>query len=77
MEVGISCLPPACKKKNCKLVTRKLKPNGSTKKYKTRLVSEVYNIKDVEFLDTYSSVTTITSTRVLMALAAIHNLIMH
>ena len=46
--------------------------------YKARLVAKGYTQKkDLNYFDTYSPVTRITSIRVLIALASIHNLLIH
>jgi len=55
---------------------KKLKPNGTVDKYKTCLVAKGFSQREnVYFFDTYSPVTRIMSIRVLISLAAIHNLI--
>ena len=47
-------------------------------KYKARLVAKGYRQREnIDFFDTYSPVTRITSIRVLIALAAVHNLVVH
>nr|GEU65218.1 Pol polyprotein [Tanacetum cinerariifolium] len=57
---------------------RKLRPDGTIEKYKARLVAKGYPQKeDQDFFDTYSPVTRMTSIRTLIAIAAIHNLIIH
>ncbi|CAL9017449.1 unnamed protein product, partial [Prunus brigantina] len=72
-------LPPGCKTIGCKwILKKKLKPDGSIEKYKARLVAKGYRQREnVDFFDTYSPVTRITSIRVLFALAAIHDLVVH
>ena len=72
-------LPPGCKKIRCKwILKKKLKPDGSVEKYKARLVAKGYKQREnVDFFDTYSPVTRITSIRVLIALAALNGLVIH
>ena len=72
-------LPPGCKTIGCKwILKKKLKPDGTIEKYKARLVAKGYRQREnVDFFDTYSPITRITSIRVLIALASIHNLIVH
>ena len=56
----------------------KLKADGSIDKYKVRLVVKGYKQKEgVDYFDTYSPVTRITSIRMLMAIAVLHNLEIH
>lgn len=55
-----------------------MKPDGSIDKYKARLIAKGYRQKEeLDFFDTYSIVTKVTSIRLLIAIAAIHNLEMH
>nr|GEZ71668.1 retrotransposon protein, putative, Ty1-copia subclass [Tanacetum cinerariifolium] len=57
---------------------KKLRPDGTIEKYKARLVAKGYCQKEgQDFFDTYSLVTRITSIRILIAITAIHNLIIH
>ena len=72
-------LPAGCKTIGCKCVLkRKLKPDGYVEKYKARLVAKGFRQKEnIDFFDTYSPVTRITSIRVLFAIAAIHDFIIH
>lgn len=72
-------LPPGNKALGCKWIfKKKLKSDGSIDKYKARLVAKGYRQKEgLDFFDTYSPVTRITSIRVLIAIAALHNLEIH
>ena len=72
-------LPLGCKTIGCKWVLRKkLKPDGSIDKFEARLVAKGFKQKaDLDFFDTFSSVTRITSIRLLIAIAAIFDLKIH
>ena len=72
-------LPPGCKSLGYKWIfKRKLKVDGSIDKYKARFVVKVYKQKEgVDYFDTYSPITRITSIRMLMAIAVLHNLEIH
>ena len=55
-----------------------MKADGSIDKYKAKLVAKGFNQKkDIDYFDTYAPVSRISSIRVLIALAAVHNLIVH
>ena len=57
---------------------RKLEPDGSIEKYKARLVAKGFKQKnDVDYFDTFALVTMISSIEVLIALASVHNLVIH
>ena len=72
-------LPPSAKTIGCKWIFKiKLKQDGSIEKYKARLVAKGFKQKkDVDYFDTFALVTRITSIRVLITLASIHNLVIH
>ncbi|KAL0417835.1 UNVERIFIED_CONTAM: Retrovirus-related Pol polyprotein from transposon TNT 1-94 [Sesamum radiatum] len=63
----------------CKwILKRKYKADGSIDKYKARLVAKGFKQKEgLDFFDTYSPVTRITSIRVLIAVAALYDLEIH
>ena len=55
-----------------------MKADGSIHKYKARLVVKGFRQKDgLDYFDTYSPVTRITSIRMLIAIAALYNLKIH
>ena len=72
-------LPLGCKTIGCKWVLRKkLESGGSIDKYKARLVAKGFKQKaDLDFFDTFSRVTRITSIRLLISIAAIFYLKIH
>ena len=72
-------LPPGCKTVGCKWVLRKnLKLDGSIDKFKARLVGKGFKQKvDLDFFDTFSLITRITSIRFLIAITAILYLKIH
>ncbi|KAK2442716.1 putative mitochondrial protein [Trifolium repens] len=72
-------LPPGCKPIGCKwILKKKLKPDGTVDKYKARLVAKGFRQREnIDFFDTFSPVTRITSIRVLISIAAIYNLTVH
>jgi hypothetical protein len=57
---------------------KKLRPDGTIDKYKARLMAKCYTQKEGEdFFDTYLPVARLTTIRVLLSLAASHNLLIH
>ena len=72
-------LPPGSKPLGYKWIfKKKMKTDGSIDKYKARLVIKGYKQKEgLAYFDTYLSVTRISSIRMLIAIAAIHNLEIH
>ncbi|GKA26863.1 retrovirus-related pol polyprotein from transposon TNT 1-94 [Tanacetum coccineum] len=57
---------------------KKLRPNGTIDKYKACLVAKGYHQKEgQDFFDTYSPITRITFIRTLIAIATIHNMVIH
>ena len=71
--------PPGCKTIGCKWVLRKkLKPDGSMDKFKARLVAKGFKQKaNLDFFDTFSPITRITSIKLLIAIVAIFYLKIH
>jgi len=72
-------LPPGCKPLGYKWIfKRKMKADGTIDKYKARLVIKGFRQKEgLDYFDTYSPVTRITSIRMLIAIAALYNLEIH
>ncbi|GJS57398.1 zinc finger, CCHC-type containing protein [Tanacetum coccineum] len=72
-------LPPGCKPLGCKWVfKRNMKVDGTIDKFIARLVIQGFRQKEgIDYFDTYAPVARITTVRFLIALAAIHNLVIH
>ena len=72
-------LTPGCKPLGYKWIfKRKMKADESIDKYKTKLVVKGYRQKQgLDYFDTYSPVTRITSIRILIAIASLNNLEIH
>ncbi|GJW48799.1 zinc finger, CCHC-type containing protein [Tanacetum coccineum] len=72
-------LPPGCKPLGCKWIfKRKLKVDGTIEKFKVRLVIHGFKQKSgIDYFDTYALVARIKTIRLLIAMASIHNLIIH
>ncbi|GJW59597.1 zinc finger, CCHC-type containing protein [Tanacetum coccineum] len=76
---ALSDLPPGCKPLGYKWIfKRKMKVDGTIDKFKARLVIQGFRQKEgINYFDTYALVARITTIRLLLALAAIHNLAIH
>ncbi|GJW75400.1 zinc finger, CCHC-type containing protein [Tanacetum coccineum] len=72
-------LPPGCKPLGCKWIfKRKLKVDGTIEKFKARLVIQGFKQKSgVDYFDTYAPVARISTIRLLITMASIHNLIIY
>ena len=72
-------LPPGNKPLGCKWILKKnMKPDGTIDKYKARLVDKGFKqLEGLDFFETYSPVTRITSIRVLITIVVLHNLEIH
>ncbi|KAD5961709.1 hypothetical protein E3N88_13182 [Mikania micrantha] len=72
-------LPPGCKPLGCKWIfKKKMKVDGSIDKFKARLVIQGFRQKEgIDYFDTYAPVARISTIRFLIALGAIHNLVIH
>ncbi|GJR73899.1 zinc finger, CCHC-type containing protein [Tanacetum coccineum] len=72
-------LPPGCKPLGYKWIfKRKLKVDGTIEKFKARLVIQGFKQKSgIDYFDTYAPVVRISTIRLLIAMASIHNLIIH
>lgn len=72
-------LPPRSKPIGYKwILKKKLKPDRSINKYKTRLVAKRYKQKKgLDYFDTYSPISRITSIRILIEIASIYDMEIH
>ncbi|GKF76072.1 zinc finger, CCHC-type containing protein, partial [Tanacetum coccineum] len=72
-------LPLGCKPLGCKWIfKRKVKVDGTIKKFKARLVIQGFRQNSwIDYFDTYAPVIRISTIRLLIAMASIHNLIFH
>nr|GEW68070.1 zinc finger, CCHC-type [Tanacetum cinerariifolium] len=72
-------LPPGCRPLECKWIfKRKLKVDGTVEKFKARLVIQGFNQKSgIDYFDNYAHMARISTIRLLIAMALIHNLIIH
>ncbi|CAA7023934.1 unnamed protein product [Microthlaspi erraticum] len=75
----ITDLPPGFKALGCRWIFKtKLKTDGAIDKYKARLVVQGFRqVEGLDFFDTYSPVTRITSIRILIAIASLRDLEIH
>jgi hypothetical protein len=71
--------PYECKLMGCKWVfKKKLRSDGTSDKYKARLVAKCYAQKEGEdFFDTYSPVARLTTIHILLSLTTSHGLLVH
>ncbi|XP_071719215.1 uncharacterized protein [Rutidosis leptorrhynchoides] len=72
-------LPPGCKPLGYRWIfKKKLKPDGTIDKYKAMLVIKGYRQREgLDYFDTYSAVTRITSIKLVLSIIAIRNLEVH
>ncbi|GKD40493.1 zinc finger, CCHC-type containing protein [Tanacetum coccineum] len=75
----LSDLPPGCKPLCFKWIfKRKMKVDGTIDKFKARLVIQGFRQREgINYFDTYAPVARITTIRLLLDLADIHNLMIH
>ncbi|KAJ9556386.1 hypothetical protein OSB04_011000 [Centaurea solstitialis] len=75
----LSDLPPGFKPLGCKWIfKKKMKVDGTIDKFKARLVIQGFRQKPgIVYFDTYAPVARISTIRLLIALAAIHKLVVH
>nr|GEU67754.1 zinc finger, CCHC-type [Tanacetum cinerariifolium] len=75
----LSDLLPCCKLLGCKWIfKKKMKVDGTIDKFKARLVIQGFRQKEgIDYFDTYALVARISKIRLLIALAATYNLVIH
>ncbi|KAL0549588.1 hypothetical protein IC582_014074 [Cucumis melo] len=74
VDLPLESTPLGCKW----IFKRKMKTDGSIDKYKARLVAKGYKQQErLDYFDTYSPVTRITSIRMLIAISALHGFEIH
>jgi len=82
MEINnwiLTDFPLGWKPVGCKWIfKKKLRPDGTIDKYKARLFAKGFTQQNgIDFFDTYSPVVKISSIKIILALASIHNLFIH
>jgi len=72
-------LPKGAKSIGCKWIfKKKYQSNGSIDKYKARLIAKGFTQKpNIDYFDTFTLVTRISSIRVLLVLTTTHKLVIH
>ncbi|GJU59350.1 zinc finger, CCHC-type containing protein [Tanacetum coccineum] len=75
----LSDLPPGCKPLGCKWIfKRKIKVDGTIDKFKAILVIQGFRQNErIDYFDTYAPVARISTIRLLIALVATYNLVIH
>nr|GEV83274.1 zinc finger, CCHC-type [Tanacetum cinerariifolium] len=75
----LSDLPPGCKPLGCKWIFKKnMKVHGTIDKFKARLIIQGSRQKErINYFETYAPVARISNIRLLIALAATYNLVIH